>query len=197
MHVGLFRATTSTASIRNLGVVDANLYMGSGSNHSIGVLVGWNNSGGINRVIASYATGAVNGDADSNNVGALVGNVDAGGTNTIAHSYGFGSGTMEGSGNDGTAHPGGLSGSGAAKANTLTDPAGMDDTDADDVWDDASQKTKGAWDFGTSDQAPALKYADYDGAGSGTDYCALFPAKIPGTDDDLQCGTSLLPEQRR
>ena len=41
----------------------------------------------------------------------------------------------------------------------------------------------------------ALKYADYDDAGD-TYSCDMFPAKIPGTDDDLICGTSLLPEQR-
>ena len=283
---GLFRSTTSTASIRNLGVVDANLYGGITNDGRVGGLAGDNagsivscyakggtvnggNGGqdytgglvglnigsilasfststvngsgnaGFNRVgglvgyskssstitasfatgnvsggsgngdlvgglagqlsdgciiLASYATGTANGNV-SDNVGGLVGHMSVG-TNTITHSYSFGSGTKEGSGNDGTAHPTGLTGAGAAKANTLTDPAGMDDTDADDVWDDAGEKTKGAWDFGTNSQRPALKYADYDGIG-GTDYCAMFPTKIPGTDTDLACGTTLLPGQGR
>ena len=65
-------------------------------------------------------------------------------------------------------------------------------------WDQAASKTKDAWDFGDNMQAPALKYADYDGTSSSNDvdYCALFPEKIPGTNTDLECGTSLLPGQR-
>ena len=162
---------------------------------NVGGLVG-NMGAGTNSITASYATGAANGGSGADDVGALVGEVDAGGTNTITHSYGFGDGTMENDGNDGTAHPAGLSGSGAAKANTLTDPVGSENTDADVVWDQTGSKTKGAWDFGTTSQAPALKYADYDGSG-GTDYCALFPPKIPGTDTNLVCDTTPLPGQGR
>ena len=155
---------------------------------------------GTNTITASYATGATNGGVGNDNVGALVGTVSVNGvgtTNTITHSYGFGSGTKVGMGNDGTAHPSGLSGMGAAKANTLTAPGGGVNTNAAAEWDQIASKTKGAWDFGSGSQAPALKYADYDGAGaSSVDYCALFPAKIPGTDDAINCDTTLFPEQR-
>ena len=333
---GLFKSTNPTASIRNLGVVNANLYMGSGSNQSIGglvglnqgsisassatggtvnggadddtvgSLVGWNqgdiiasyatgatnggagndyvgglvgynekvsitasyatgavdggagydfvgglvgwnqgdiiasyaagatnggtwddNVGGLvgymasgtNTITASYATGAANGGAGSDNVGglvgimfngtntitasyatgtpdggnvagtddvgALVGEVAARGANTITHSYGFGSLAGLGTpGNAGTTRPLGVS-----------DANGLTATNVNTKWDDAGEKTKDAWDFGTTSQAPALKYADYDGDMAGTDYCALFPTKIPGTDTDLACGTSLLPDQ--
>ena len=168
---------------------------GDAGSDNVGALAGTIDFG-TNSITASYATGAANGDTGTDNVGALVGKVSASGTNTITHSYGFGSGTKDGVGNDGTAHPGGLMGMGAAKANGLTDPAGVETTDADDVWDDASEKTKGAWNFGTGSQPPALKYADYDGSG-GTDFsCDMFPAKIPGTNTALTCGTTLLPEQR-
>ena len=183
-----------------------------------GGLVGWNNSS----IVASYATGNVNGNTNTDNVGGLVGynhssgsigacyalgDADGGDDNdnvgtlvgenagSITHSYAFGSKINgETDGSDGDAHPGGLMGMGKAKANTLTDPAGLETTDADDVWDDASEKTKDAWDFGTNSQPPALRYADYDDAGD-TYSCDMFPAKIPGTDDDLICGTSLLPDQ--
>ena len=193
---------------------------GENGNSIIGGLVGWNN----NSIVACYATGNVNGGAGNDAVGGLVGSnassgsigacyalgdADGGDDNdhvgtlvgenhgSITHSYAFGSKT-DGEiddGSDGDAHPGGLMGMGKAKANTLTDPAGLETTDADDVWDQAASNTKDAWDFGTNSQPPALKYADYDDAGD-TYSCDMFPAKIPGTDDDLICGTSLLPEQR-
>ena len=153
---------------------------------------------GTNSITASYATGAANGNVGSSDVvGALVGTVSTLGTNTITHSYAFGAtADVDTAGNDGTAHPAGLTGSGAAKANTLTDPSGSDNTDAAAVWDQTGSKTKDAWDFGSNTQAPALKYADYDG--DGADFsCDMFPAKIPGTDTALVCGTTLLPRQGR
>ena len=174
---------------------------GGAGDDAVGGLVGSVNTG-TNTITASYATGAANGDVgSSDHVGALVGEVtaDSAGTttNTITHSYAFGAtADVDTAGNDGDAHPAGLSGSGAAKANTLTDPSGSENTDAAAEWDDTGEKTKGAWDFGTNSQAPALRYADYDGPGaSSVDYCAMFPAKIPETGIDLECGKSLLPNQ--
>ena len=175
---------------------DAN---GGAGADDVGGLVGFM-SNGTNTITASYATGDANGDADSDDAGALVGEVATSGTQTITHSYGFSSVAEENNGNNGTAHPAGLTGSGAAKANTLTAPGGSENTDAAAEWDQIASNTKDAWDFGTTSQAPALKYADYDGDMAGVDYCALFPDKIPGTDTDLVCGTanaSLLPGQGR
>ena len=178
---------------------------GDAANDTVGGLVGYMHIG-TNSITASYATGNPDGGdpAGTDIVGALVGSVTADGmgiTNAIVHSYAFGTPANDDTtGNAGTAHPAGLSGSGAAKANTLTKPPGGENTDADVVWDQTGSKTKDAWDFGSNTQAPALKYADYDGDMAGVDYCALFPDKIPGTDTDLVCGTanaSLLPGQGR
>ena len=252
---GLFRKTISTATIRNVGIENSNLYgvsdsdmvgslvgwnqgniiashahqrgsvRGGGTNDYVGGLVGlnsgriiasyakvsangededdqagglvgWNDSGTI---IACYATGAVNGGAGDDDVGGLVGFSQ---NSTIVASYA--TGAVNGGRTDAlvrenigtiTASYGftGSTSTGAPGSRTVN---GLDLSNAGSEWDDTNSNTKGAWNFGTSGQAPALKYADYDGAGSGTDYCALFPAKIPGTDDALTCGTSLLPEQR-
>ena len=93
----------------------------------VGGLVGFM-AGGTNTITASYATGDANGDVGNDDAGALVGEVTtgAGTTNTITHSYGFSNVAKEYDGNDGTAHPAGLSGSGAAKANGLTAPVGRE-----------------------------------------------------------------------
>ena len=159
---------------------------------SVGGLVGYNKGS----IVSCYATGDVDGgDGDTDRVGALVG----ANTGNIRHSYAFGTtANVDTPGNAGTAHPTGLGSISdkADKVNALTIGA-MANTDVDASWDNTGQKTKDAWDFGTSGQAPALKYADYDGDMTGTDYCALFPDKIPETDDDLQCGVSLLPGQGR
>ena len=160
--------------------------------NKVGGLVGLNLNATI---VASYATGAVNGGTGADDkVNALVAKHREG---AITVSYGFGS-TSNGakSFKFDTEHPTGLTGVGAARANGLTAPGGGANTDVAAEWDQTASKTKGAWDFGTNSQRPALKYADYDGTG-GTDYCALFPEKIPGTDTDLECGTSLLPGQGR
>ena len=178
---------------------------GGVGNDAVGGLVGVTEAGSTPRftfrtnITASYATGNPDGgdDVGTDDVGALVGKA-SGANNTITHSYAFGTPANDDTtGNAGTTHPAGLMGSGAAKANGLTDPSGSENTDAAAEWDQTASDTKDAWDFGTTSQLPALRYADYDGDGSGTDYCALFPAKIPGTDTDLVCGTSLLPGQGR
>ena len=156
---------------------------------NVGGLVGIMFSG-TNTITASYATGRANGGADSNDVGALVGKViaDSAGvtTNIITKSYGFGTTADVGTaGSEGDTPPVGVS--------NATDFTAMN---ADSEWNDADENTKDAWDFGTTSQAPALKYADYDG--DGADFsCDMFPAKIPGTDTALVCGTTLLPRQGR
>ena len=115
----------------------------------VGGLMGFMSSG-TNTITACYATSTPDGGdptgsdpAGTDTVGALVGEVTADGmdtTNAITHSYAFGTPANDDTtGNAGTAHPTGLSGSGAAKANTLTDPTGTETTDADDVWDDAGR----------------------------------------------------------
>ena len=268
-NVGLFRSITATATIRSLGIVDANLYARTSSSSfgdTIGTLIGDVKNGGLiiasyakggsvnnfkgaagglvgqnygtiiacyasvevngseaaegdynlgglvgnaigGKITASYATGNVNGnDGDDTYLGGLVGlggnitasyatgNVDGGaGSETgigvltgndfgdpIVASYGFGNVL------NGTANMNSLAGApGSKTVNGLT-VDNADDDATKNFWDDADSNTKGAWDFGTGSQPPALKYADYDGA-DGVNYCALFIVRA--------CDT-LLPGQR-
>ena len=82
-NVGLFRLLGSTGVIRNVEMIDVNVYGGSGNLDRVGGLVGYNGGGTIT---ASYATGnadGITGFADS--VGGLVGYNDASSTITASH----------------------------------------------------------------------------------------------------------------
>ena len=203
--VGLQQQGTIIASYADV-TVDGN---GSAGEH--GGLVG--SQGGSSAIIASYATGAVNGGNDrldrvgglvsrqvgdstitasyatgavrvgsrENFVGSLVGQqINRASINT---SYGFGGITGE-TRNTLGAHP------------TITSAAALTLVNTDNTataavveWNDADLRTLSAWDFGTTDQPPALLYNDYDGDGMGIDYCALFAAA------NTPCG-SRIPGQR-
>ena len=146
---------------------------GDGSD-KVGGLVG-KNAGSIT---ASYALGAANaGDDTSDGAGRLIGD---GTTITIEESYGFGTVTVSGAATENTF---------GAPPNTVCDDGGGGDpcdiTDANELtlakagtkWNDEASHTEGAWTFGPGiTYPPRLKYADYDGEGSGTDYCADFPS---------------------
>ena len=89
-------------------------------------------------VIANYATGAVDGGAGtSDRVGSLIGR----GAPKNAASYGFGSTSNGTKNNIGTTLP-----------DSVTAASGLTSSNAGDLWD------SDAWDFGTTSQAPALKY---------------------------------------
>ena len=100
----------------------------------------------------------------------------------------------------------GASGSGIAGARQLTAPGTGATTAVASEWNDDDQNTQDAWHFGTTGQAPALQYADYDGAGTEygcgttTGTIATIPSVIPtvraGT-ITIVCGTTLLPGQER
>ena len=140
-----------------------------GSNDRVGALVGWQENGSI---AAAYATGnADGGGGTGDNVGALVGWQQNG---SITASYGFGPTMAELAGDTGTARPA-----------TVAGPADLTAGNAGASWNAAANNTHNAWDFGTTSQLPALKYADYDGSGT-TFNCDQFPAGA--------CGT-LLPRQ--
>ena len=161
---------------------------GNGDGDRVGGLVGYQSRGSI---IASHAIG----DADGGNgvrdlVGSLVGWQRDG---AITASWGFGNLIrQELDGSDGSSDlPAGIvSASGLTSANV---PAS---------WNAAASSTLGAWDLGTATQAPALSYADYDGAPVGTAgsytsghlfHCASDSANAP--DDAVlvpNCGT-LIP----
>ena len=144
--------------------------MARGENDNVGGLLGLNNIGGT--VIASYATG----NADGDSVGRFVGFNATFDSSVFTESYGFGMPTQSGQ--------------------TVTDADTLQITDssatttyAGDTWNNADDDTLNAWDFGNDSQPPALRYADYDGAG--TDYtCDMFPATIPGTTMTLDCDTT-------
>ena len=143
---------------------------GGDGNDYVGGLVGYNYGGGS--AIACYATVAVDGGAgDGDLIESLVGE-DAGPGNEA--SYGFGN-TARGTVRTRRSNP---PPAGVVSARDLTA------ANAGAGWNDAGKKTKDAWDFGTADQPPALRYADYDG--DGADFsCDMSPA----------CN-SLLPGQR-
>ena len=169
---------------QNLGDIIASYATGDAdggdkNSDEVGGLVGWNNSGDI---IASYATGdADGGTGRSDRVGRRFGRMNGG---AIFASYGFGAVMGAEIVNGSDAHLGGIT---AATALTATNAGAQ--------WNAAANDTLNAWDFGSATQTPALRFADYDGAG--TDYdCDMFPATLPGG-ATITCGTTLIPGQGR
>ena len=168
---------------------------GSNNNDIVGGLIG---NVGLATVVASYATATVDGGEGADAVGAL------GGFNlTATASYGFGTTANGTAGIDGPdPRPNDIArvGSGIAGARMLTlDTAGTQ-------WNDATELTLDAWDFGTATQAPVLRYADYDGpdgdtygCGNGSNATIVIPSIVatPTGPKSIICGTTLLPEQGR
>ena len=144
---------------------------GAGVGDNVGGLVGQQ----VGSIRASYATGDADGGAGGGDyVGGLVGRQFG----TIRASYSFGSkvgGEIDGS--DGTGKPTGV-----------TSAAGLTAANVGSSWNSANDGTLGAWDFGGGAQPPALVFNDYDGAGTGTDYAALFAG--------YTTLTALIPNQR-
>ena len=175
-----------------------NVNGGGENNERVGGLLGLLNvlSTDFVGLVASYATGNVNGEGGStDNVGALVG---AQGTGSLVASFGFGT-TMNGRDHSfGTSITNSAWTPQTALALTLAivnDPNDVSGNPDDNKWDSASDSTKGAWDFGTSSQIPALKYADYDGTGT-MFHCDSDAANAPtGAILIANCG-ELIPGQR-
>ena len=144
---------------------------GDGSGDLVGGLVGEQNGS----ITASYATGnADGGDGSGDLVGGLVGDQFG----SISASYSFGSKVGgEFAGRDGTPMPTGV-----------TSAADLTAANAGGSWNSANDGTLGAWDFGGGAQPPAVVFNDYDGAGTGTDYAALFAG--------YTTLTALIPNQR-
>ena len=204
------------------GIVDG----GSIGSNGVGGLIGVHSD----TIIASYASGAV---SDTRIAGGLVGsgsilltasyasgnineNISNGvagtlgafiGGSTINASYGFGSIPTDGTlGSAGTAKP---TVDGTEDTAVITMAEQLTLTNAGAIWNDADSDTLNAWDFGDSDQAPALRYADYDG--TDTDYGCIdasnptstgtivIPAVVASPSGPLEivCGETLLPGQGR
>ena len=191
---GLTGESNSATAFINAVYATGTVTGGSGLD-IIGGLIG---TGGLVTAIASY----VDGGAGSGFVGAL-----AGRSVTTTASYGFGAiMNAENAGIDGPdPRPEDIAmvGSGIAGARMLTlDTAGPE-------WNDADHFTLNAWDFGNSTQAPALRYADYDGDGdkygcidanSPTSTATVVIPSVVATPTGpmtITCGTTLLPEQVR
>ena len=113
----------------------------------------------------------------------MVGQVEDPITTIITATYGFGTRTGEDPGHDGSARP-------VGSASDLT--AG----NAGASWNNASDNTLGAWNFGTTSENPALVYNDYDGGGTTFASCnpdnGGYPDTIPGTTTTLTCSTTLV-----
>ena len=135
---------------------------GSGADaEGLGGLVGWMPAGDITASWAGGDVDAVSGAGDY--AGKLVGAMTGG---AVTASWGFG----EASNNDqASAFDGsGDRPTGAATPQLLTTGTGMAATDVPASWSQAASNTLGAWNLGAASQAPALNYADYDGAAMGT-----------------------------
>ena len=158
---------------------------GGDGNDLVGGLVGRSRQSDI---VASYALGDADGGIGKDHVGELVGLSEnfrlSHGARVIIKpidSYGFGHavrGEMPGSA--GPSRPIGVSGAfdlSGDKVGELT-------------WNEARSNTLSVWDFGTNEQIPALRYADYDGSGNSFINCGPDPGDIP----ENLCGT-LLPGQ--
>ena len=160
---------------------------GVGTEDFVGGLVGWQR--GTSTITTSYATGNANGGTgNSDSVGGLVGQQIDG---TIVSCYGFGTRA----GNE-------ANGIDRSQATTATSAATLTLANAGAAWNFLSRGNLGAWDFGDSNQPPALRYNDYDGDGMGTDYCSTTDGDSDGLADGLftglglKCG-GLIPGQRR
>ena len=160
---------------------------GGSSNDAVGGLVG--NQEGGSSITSSYATGNPDGgEGNRDRVGDLVGNPKSG---SITSSYGFGT-TANGErfNTEGTPPSGVISASGLTWANSGDSDINKWSTDA--------------WSFGTSSQAPALKYVDSSTLGdhdsddtTAETYaytCTSNTAFLPPV--NITCGTTLLPNQR-
>ena len=202
------RSSSSSSITASYATGTAN---GGADNDNVGGLVGENFLNGT--ITASYATATADGGmGSSNTVGSLVA-INSATSNvfdppitisgTITASYGFGNTVSVGTaGESGSADlP-----SGVTAAAHLTAPSTAVATAVAAEWDQASSVTTGVWHFGGTTDIPALRYADYDGAGDtygcGSDSMAtaVIPSSVPngtGGTITVNCGTTLLPGQGR
>ena len=183
--------------------------MAGNEDDDVGGLVGEQNS---KIITASYAVGNVDGGAGTGDrVGSLVGDRNSG---DDISSRGFGTSTNgELNGIDGSSSsPSDMSvasGTGRTGAALLRapDPSDTTNTAVTATWNQASSNTADAWDFGSTSDIPALRYADYDGTGSNSYGCGTTTGSavtIPSTAPDgaggtitVNCGVTLLPGQGR
>ena len=207
--------TTVIASYTNVTLT------GGAGNNSIGGLVG--RSDNSITVAASYATGDVISGTGNNNIGGLLGSS----SNPISSmTASYATGTVDGGRGTGTRglvigmsagidiiRSFGFSADTIVRAtNTVGNPtsiataAALTEANAGPQWHNATNLTLGAWDFGSDTQAAALRYADYDGAGTeygcgdDSDAAIVIPSMVPdgmGGTIPVVCGATLLLGQGR
>ena len=171
-----------------------NTQSGEAGDDYVGGLVGWQDSSAS--VIASYATGNVDGGTEDDSVGIFMGSEISVDTHegVIEQSYDFGTpsnGEEQMLPSAGTSYP-----SDVSSASDLTS-AGA--TGAGSSWNDLDKNTLDAWDFGSTSETPALKYADYDGSTAGLYYCAANALLVGNRFQiPIPCNTMslLIPGQR-
>ena len=158
--------------------------------------------------IASYATATADGGTNDDTVGSI--GVQGVNTTFVA-TYGFGAvSNVDTPGSDGTTpRPEGVAAvdSGIDGARMLTLATAGEQWNQTVITDLRSTTitTMDAWDFGTTAEAPALRYADYDGTedtygcgdGSGADIVIPSVVATPTGPMTISCGVTLLPEQVR
>ena len=181
----------------------------------VGGLVGYNGS----TITASYAIGTINGGNSFDAVGALAGHNGSGtadlpyarmrGHGAVVSSYGFGRlqrNEIDGT-NGSSDRPTGAggTGSGIAGARPLVPFGASSYRAVPAIWNRARNNTRHAWNMGTTNQAPILRYADYDGSGttygcgSSSTATIVIPDTVPSPNGPITvvCGTTLLPGQRQ
>ena len=193
----------------------AGMVTGADDPDVVGGLAGYN--GGT--ITASYAIGTISGGNGFDAVGALAGHNGSGlitlpygsinGHGTVVSSYGFG--RLQHNEIDGTDGSGdrprgaGNTGSGIAGARPLVPFGASSYRAVPAIWNRARNNTRHAWNMGSTNQAPILRYADYDGAGTEygcgntTGSIATIPSTVPTPNGPVAivCGTTLLPRQTR
>ncbi len=153
---------------------------GAGTADFAGGLVGWARSG---EITANYSTATVAAGPDTNDVGADLVGVAVSGV-AVSASYGFGAATgmipVSSTTPAGVATPNDLTSDNAGSCSVITHTTRGACTGAGGSWTDWNSYTgsQNAWNFGDSASAPVLRYADYDGADNGTDYCSLFQSAV-------------------
>ena len=203
-NIGALVGLSSTSSI--MASYASGSANGDANDDRVGGLVG----GAVSyRVTASYATATADGGAGDDDVGSVVGVASL---NLLTAVYGFGTTRNKKTvGLDNSdPRPAGVAlvGSGIAGASMLTlDSAGEQWNQVvitDSIF--TTITTMDAWDFGDNTQAPALRYADYDGPNSNTYGCGdgsnatiVIPSVVatPTGPMTITYGVTLLPEQAR
>ena len=160
----------------------------TGTDDFAGGLVGLARSG---EITANYSTATVAAGSDTGDIGAdLVG--EAENRVTVSSSYGFGTATgttaISSTKPTGVTTPSDLTSNNAGTCSVAMHITRSACDGATGTWTNWNSypNSRNAWDFGNNVSAPVLRYADYDGASSGIDYCSRLRSTVSG----VVCGAN-------